>query len=368
MNNNNEGIDGSRRALVLLGVGVGLQVLLAPTLASTTVTVGKALLGGPLHQPASMSPRAAQGVLTRVVTAGNRLVAMGERGLVVLSDDGGRQWRQAQVPVSVTLTSGSFVDAHRGWIAGHSGVVLHTTDGGEHWAVQTDGVVLAQASLAQAQALPVSDPDRERRLQEAERLVADGADKPFLSICFANALHGMVVGAFGLAATTGDGGKTWTPNPDRLANPMGMHLYAVARHEQTWVIAGEQGVLMRSTDDGSSFQALSSPSGRTLFAVTSAGDGRFVCAGLLGAACRVEPGRQDVAPIELPSPLTILSSVELRDGRIALLGQGGRLLVSRDGAGFTEQPLARRDSLTSLAEATDGGLVATGLGGVARLG
>ena len=104
MNNNNEGIDGSRRALVLLGMGVGLQALLAPVLASTTVTVGSAILGGPLQQAASMTPRAAQGMLTRVVTAGNRLVAMGERGLVVLSDDGGRQWRQAQVPVSVTLT------------------------------------------------------------------------------------------------------------------------------------------------------------------------------------------------------------------------------------------------------------------------
>lgn len=369
MNNNNESIDGSRRALLLLGLGVGLQVLLAPTMASTTVTVASAILADPLHKPATMTSRAAHAVLTRVVMAGNRLVAMGERGLVVLSDDGGRQWRQARVPVSVTLTSASFVDASHGWIAGHSGVVLHTSDGGESWAIQTDGLALAQATLAQAKALPDSDVNRDHRIQDAQRLVDDGTDKPLLSICFADALHGMVVGAFGLAASTVDGGKTWTPCRQNLPNPMSLHLYAIARHDRTWVIAGEQGVLMRSSDDGASFEPLTAPSERTLFAATATRNGGFVLAGLLGAACRIEPGSAAVASVELPSPLTVLSSVELRDGRVALLAQGGRLLLSRDaGATFSEQPLARRDPLTSLAEAADGGLVATSLAGVARLG
>lgn len=368
-NNKNESVDGSRRGLVLLGLGLGLQVMLAPTLASTTVAVVSAAMAGPLSQPATMTPRAAHAMLTRVVQAGDRLVAMGERGLVVLSDDGGRQWRQARVPVSVTLTSASFANAREGWIAGHSGVVLHTADGGENWSLQTDGVALAKATLAQAQALPQADADREQRIESAQRLVDDGADKPLLSICFADAQHGLVVGAFGLAAGTDDGGKTWTPCRDRLANPMSMHLYAVAHHEKTWVVAGEQGVLMRSDDDGAHFQALTSPNERTLFAATATQKGGFVFAGLLGAACRIEPGSTAVTAIELSAPLTILSCVQLRDGGVLLLAQGGRVLVSRDGgAHFTEQPLPSRAPLTSLIDAADGGLVATSLGGVARLG
>jgi photosystem II stability/assembly factor-like uncharacterized protein len=159
MNNNNniEGVDGSRRGLLLLGLGLGLQALLAPTMASTTVAFATAALSGPLREPATMTPRAARAVLTRVVLAGDRLVAIGERGMVVLSDDGGRQWRQARVPVSVTLTSASFADTRQGWIAGHSGVVLHTSDGGESWSLQTDGVALAKAALAQALGLPATD-------------------------------------------------------------------------------------------------------------------------------------------------------------------------------------------------------------------
>ena len=361
-----EGIDGLRRRRMLLaGAGLGLQAVLSPVASHAT-----AAMPGPLSQPAGMTARAARSVLTRVVRAGDRLVAIGERGLVVMSDDGGRQWRQARVPVSVTLTSAWFADARQGWMTGHSGVVLHTTDGGESWAIQTDGAALAKAALAQAQSLPETDVGRERSIQRAQRLVDDGADKPLLSICFADAQRGMAVGAYGLAATTDDGGKTWIPCLDRMPNPRGMHLYAVVNHAKTWVVAGEQGVLMRSGDDATHFEPLASPFKRSLFAATATRKGGFVLAGLLGSACRIEPGGTAVAAIELPAPVTVLSCTELRDGGVMLLAQGGRLLVSNDGGGarFTEQQPPRRAPLTSLAEAADGGLVATSLAGVARLG
>lgn len=352
----------SRRHMLLAGTGLGLQAMLSPAALH-------AAMPGPLQQPAGMTPRAARGMLTRVVRAGDRLVAMGERGLVVLSDDGGRQWRQARVPVSVTLTSASFAEPRLGWMVGHSGVVLHSADGGENWALQADGVALAKAALAQAQASANAGEERERSIQQAQRLVDEGADKPLLSVCFADAQRGMAVGAFGLAASTNDGGKTWTPCLDRLPNPQGMHLYAIAQHGKTWVLGGEQGVLMRSTDDRTSFEPLASPLKRTLFAATATRNGGFVLAGLLGSACSIEPGGSAVAPIALPAPFTILSCTALRDGRLMLLAQGGRLLVSSDGGvRFTEQQPPRRELLTSLAEAADGGLVATSLGGVARLG
>ncbi|WP_077035061.1 YCF48-related protein [Pelomonas sp. KK5] len=340
-----------RRLLQLIGAGLGLQAALPAGAGQAT----------PLHQAAGMTPRAARGLMTRVLRAGERLVALGERGLVVLSDDGGRQWRQAHVPVSVTLTSASFVDARQGWIAGHGGVILHTGDGGETWALQTDGIALANAALAQAHGLSAA------ATQRAQRLVDEGADKPLLSICFADARRGMAVGAYGLATSTRDGGKTWHPCTEGLPNPQGLHLYAAARHGKTWVLAGEQGLLMRSVDDGASFEPLAAPSRRSFFTATATRDGAFVCAGLLGNACRVEGPTP--TPLALPAPLTLLSCTEGRDGRLLLLAQGGRLLVSRDGgSSFTEQPLPRLMPLTALAEAPDGGLVATSLGGVARLG
>ena len=57
---------------------------------------------------------------------------VGMRGLIVLSDDEGKTWRQAPVPVSSDLVSVRFVTPSRGWACGHDGVILRTSDGGAH--------------------------------------------------------------------------------------------------------------------------------------------------------------------------------------------------------------------------------------------
>jgi len=88
-----------------------------------------------LHQLPAMhlaSPTRA-GMLS-ATSAGKRIVAVGDHGTVLLSDDDGRTWRQAHdVPTRLMLTSVCFTDDMRGWAVGHWGVVLHTEDGGDSW-------------------------------------------------------------------------------------------------------------------------------------------------------------------------------------------------------------------------------------------
>ncbi|HJV93238.1 MAG TPA: glycosyl hydrolase, partial [Azonexus sp.] len=63
--------------------------------------------------------------------AGQRIVAVGDYGIVLLSDDQGKTFRQAaSVPISSTLTAVSFADARNGWAVGHWGAILRTSDGG----------------------------------------------------------------------------------------------------------------------------------------------------------------------------------------------------------------------------------------------
>ena len=67
--------------------------------------------------------------------AGSRVVAVGDYGGVLLSDDG-KAFRQARVvPTRTVLTSVFFLDAQHGWAAGHDGTVIATVDGGETWRV-----------------------------------------------------------------------------------------------------------------------------------------------------------------------------------------------------------------------------------------
>ncbi|MBC8869985.1 MAG: hypothetical protein H8E44_11235 [Planctomycetes bacterium] len=68
--------------------------------------------------------------------------AVGDRGVIWQTDDGGRHWQLQSSPVPCRLESVSFVDDRNGWIVGgwshpythnSTGVVLRTTDGGQRW-------------------------------------------------------------------------------------------------------------------------------------------------------------------------------------------------------------------------------------------
>ncbi|MEP6505589.1 MAG: glycosyl hydrolase, partial [Betaproteobacteria bacterium] len=62
-----------------------------------------------LREPALPTAHAVDAAMLALARAGSRIVAAGERGLVLHSDDGGRAWTQAHVPVQVSLTALRFV-------------------------------------------------------------------------------------------------------------------------------------------------------------------------------------------------------------------------------------------------------------------
>src|SRR5439155_22896850 len=150
-------------------------VLAALALVAALAGVSIAATGGEATRgaPALPAARAARALLMGIARAGGRLVAVGEHGLVVLSDDNGIAWRNAaQVPVDATLTAVRFADEKLGWAIGHLGMVLRTDDGGEHWVKQLDGLAIGR--LAQAGTDVTAD--------EAKRLADDGPDKPLLDL------------------------------------------------------------------------------------------------------------------------------------------------------------------------------------------
>src|SRR5690606_34448929 len=87
--------------------------------------------GDPQVRYAIESTRAASSLLLDVTHAGERLVAAGDRGHILYSDDGGASWTQAKVPTRQLLTAIYFTDAQHGWAVGHDALVLASTDGGQ---------------------------------------------------------------------------------------------------------------------------------------------------------------------------------------------------------------------------------------------
>lgn len=315
-----------------------------------------------LNQPAIQGPQALRAVLQDVTRAGERLVAVGERGVVLLSDDNGAQWRQAKVPVRSTLTAVQFLDAHQGWAVGHAGVVLHSADGGETWRLQLEGIRAAE--LEHQAATRAGDAVR---LAAAERLVADGADKPFLALHFSDPRHGLVIGAYGLAMHTSDGGNSWQSWMDRLPNPQGLHLYALAQHGSALYLAGEQGLLLRSSDGGAHFDTLESPYEGSYFSVVVLPNGRLLVGGLRGKLFASDDQGDSFQLLPLQPPVS-LSELNVFGRQLLLVNQAGIVLRSALDAFLPRPlPLPPGPPLTAVTEAADGSLIAVGLTGPLRL-
>lgn len=271
-----------------------------------------------LTRPAIGVSRGEGAVLLAAATAGRRIVAVGERGLVLASDDDGASWRQQSTPVSVTLTAVRFADATHGAAVGHGGIVLLTADAGASWRVVFDGRRAAQLALDAAR----SSGDA-ALVGSAERLVAEGADKPLLDVLMPDASTLVVTGAYGLAFASRDGGRNWASWLDRFDNPKALHLYALRQRGDTWLAVGEQGLMLRSTDGGKSFRRLPSPYKGSFFVAELISEQDIVVAGLRGNVWRSGDAGSSWTQVAAPMPASITASLRTPDGALLLANQAG---------------------------------------------
>lgn len=310
----------------------------------TLVSVGTVLFscaclaGIPLPVERSAAPdlqHALKNRLLAVEAADERLVTVGRRGHILISDDAGESWLQKASPVASDLVASHFLDARLGWAVGHDGVVLKTEDGGETWSKVLDGAAAA-ALIGEFRQGPVEL--SEDAAFEYERFEMEGGDKPFLTVHFSDPQHGVVLGAFNYAFRTEDGGNTWIPFSHQIDNPMGFHLYAAFEHQGVLHVAGEKGLLLRWDAESERLTALESPYEGSWFGGISLGD-QILLFGLRGSVwvgspdsgwTKVQPGTED----------SFNNATVLDDGAALLVAQSGRIFrIERQGNGFSSAEL-----------------------------
>jgi photosystem II stability/assembly factor-like uncharacterized protein len=288
--------------------------LVAGALLATNAACAANAYVDPVDQRAVLSPKAERSLINGLAMAGKRLVAVGQRGHILYSDDLGAIWTQANVPAAVDLTAVTFTNASLGWAVGHDGVVLHSVDGGANWIRQTDG-----------------------------RKAADGMARPLLDVLFEDNKRGMAIGAFGLAMCTVDGGAAWTPCEAQVDNPNGLHLNAIRSIGGALYIAGEQGMLLKR-DSAGKFVPLTSPYKGSFFGLTG-NDSTVLAYGLRGNAYASHDGGKSWQRATTGVVTGLAAGATMEDGVLVLVSQSGQVLESRDkGASFTARPLARPQS------------------------
>ncbi len=344
-----------KRGLLAYVVATAATAIVAtPALAATQS------FADPLDTPAVRSPLAARALINGLAQAGKRLVAVGQRGHIVYSDDGGKNWSQAAVPLASDLVAVHFPTPELGWAVGHDGVVLHSVDGGASWSKQLDGRAAAFLLNEQVSKDPRAT-DAQRA--DAQRMVQQGPDKPFLDVWFEDRNNGYVVGAFNLIFHTADGGRTWQSWADRTDNPSAFHLNAIRAVGGDLYIVGEQGLVLRLNREQGRFQAQATPYRGTYFGLAGQGDALLVY-GLRGNAYRSTDRGASWNKVETGLQVGLTASALAPDGRLLLVSQAGQVLVSADaGATFARLPTPPGGPV-SAALAADGQLV---LGGVRGL-
>jgi photosystem II stability/assembly factor-like uncharacterized protein len=211
-----------------------------------------------------------------------------------------------------------------------------------------------------------SDHDTARLAASVRQLARDGADKPLLDVYFRDAGHGMVVGAYGLAFTTADGGRTWTPAFDLLDNPRGLHLYAIGGNGGHTYIAGEQGLLLQSTGPDGRFVRKETPYRGSYFALAAL-PGTVVVAGLNGSVFRLDEQAGTWSKPDVAGAATFSTVLPLPDA-LVLADQAGNLFRSSDqGATFRRLRATTGFPLSSVAALQNDELIGVGLRGVMRL-
>ena len=334
----------------VMGVGIGRPPALRrfAMLATALSLLATAVLSAPVLAAATPavetvysieSAKAAKGLMLDVVHAGNRLIAVGDRGHILYSNDQGATWTQAKVPTRQLLTSVFFVDEQHGWAVGHDAQILASTDGGLTWTKQ---------------------------FEDLKR------EAPLLDVWFKDTSSGFAVGAYGALLTTTDGGKTWEDVSDRLDNEDQYHLNAIASIKDAGLfIVGEQGSMFRSSDDGQTWEKLEGPYEGSLFGVIGTAQPHTLLAyGLRGNLYRSTDFGSTWEQVELNAARGALEfglsgATLLDDGALVVVGNGGSVVVSHDdGQTFSVFNRPDRISLSAVTAAGNGNLILVGQGGV----
>lgn len=293
-----------------------------------------------------MSRKAHQSLLTDVITVGNKLVVVGERGHILISEDEGASWKQAKVPTQNMLTAVHFPTPQHGWAVGHEMVILHTSDGGANWEVQYADPLVWGKEL-----------DNQTIL----------SGQPFLDVWFRSEREGFAVGAYGAFMYTQDGGATWENWAENIDNIDGWHLNAINSADGELVyIAGEAGTFFRSTDGGQTWETPESPYEGSFFGVTPGSKPDDVWLyGLQGHIFHSTDRGDSWQEVMTENSNGLMSATLLGSRGLVLVGNGGTMLSSGDaGESFTLQTVADRQSLVGITTTPSNKLVMVGKSGV----
>lgn len=228
----------------------------------------------------------------------DRVVAVGERGTIVVSDNDGQTWtvthRDDDVPV--TLTNITALSDTLLLAVGHDSVILRSEDAGLNW----------------------------------ELVMRDGeTGEPLMGTWSADAQHVYAYGSFGKFLVSDDAGRSFTAQELPL---FGEHLSAMdGGQDNVRIMVGEMGLVLRSLDAGSTWDKLEPFYQGSLFGVAHLNGARWVAYGMRGHVFYSDDNGERWQQVDIGSELPLYGHALSDDGKqMVIVGTAGILISLND--------------------------------------
>ncbi len=265
-----------------------------------------------------------------------KLVAVGERGLVMQSTDEGKTWTGALTPTNRSLNTVLYLGDKIGLAGGHGGTLVRTEDDGATWT---------------------------------QVKIADIGKDSILGLTALSDGRVLAYGSFGMYMESTDKGKTWL-RKKVISDTFERHISKVAEIAPgKLLLVGETGTLASSSDLGATWKELESPYAATgsdgvkgsLFGVLKLNDGSVMIYGMRGHAYRSTDGAATWTLIPVSATNTFNGATVAADGKIVMAGNNGMIATSTDnGVSLTLQYIKDGRPLGQAMVAKDGAIIYVG--------
>ena len=233
-----------------------------------------------------------------LVAVNGRLVAVGERGTIVVSENNGQAWRMTHNDdeVPVTLTDITALSDDLLLAVGHDSVILRSEDGGLSW---------------------------ELIMRDSE------TGEPFMGTWSADGQNVFVYGSFGKFLVSTDAGKTFAPQELDI---FGEHLSAMPGDDgEVRIMVGEMGLVLRSLDGGASWSKLEPFYQGSLFGVAHLNGTRWMAYGMRGHVFFSDDSGGSWTQVDTGRELPLYGHAVASNGKhMVIVGTAGILISLND--------------------------------------
>ncbi|MBI4811551.1 MAG: hypothetical protein HY800_08980, partial [Ignavibacteriales bacterium] len=188
-------------------------------------------------------------------------IAVGNKGTIIRTDDGGMTWHPQTSGISMVLKDVFLLDSLIGIAVGGSGydkgIILRTSDGGSHWVIQDSGLTSLLTSVEFANnsiGFAVGSYGTILRTNDGGlswNHLSSGTMTKFWDVSVVDTNIVFAVGWSTDMFHTSDGGKTWMPLP---TNSYTWEIFAVDFFDRNNGIIGYRDGILKTSDGGASWE------------------------------------------------------------------------------------------------------------------